>query len=451
VPLNAWLKGDFLQYQLTDCEASVLIADDAGLRAAAPLLGRTAIKHVIALDETSAVGPDVELHPYASLAGRGAGWTEPVATNVIASDLASIVYTSGTTGMPKGCMLSHSYYLAGPGVLLERGWVVSGDRLFTAWPLFHTSGQVVALMTALLCEGSVVFEPEFSASSFLDRARADEATVLCGVGFMGAALLAQPPRDDDRDNPFRMATWIPMTPAQQVAFEDRFGVPVLGEAFGQTECFPVSMASVHDPRRRDTLGRPSPHFEVRLVDSKDEEVAPGTVGEIVIRPRSAGVMYSGYWRKPEATVAAWRNLWHHTGDLARADEDGVLSFVDRQKDAVRRRGEYVSSIELEAAIGRHPAVVQVAVCAVASPLGEDDIKACVVLRPGEDFDPRAVFEWLRERLPYFAIPRYLQIRESLPVNALGRVMKQVLRDEGAGSGTWDLEGLGLQVVRGQRR
>jgi crotonobetaine/carnitine-CoA ligase len=162
-------------------------------------------------------------------------------------------------------------------------------------------------------------------------------------------------------------------------------------------------------------------------------------------------MYSGYWRKPEATVAAWRNLWHHTGDLARADEDGVLSFVDRQKDAVRRRGEYVSSIELEAAIGRHPAVVQVAVCAVASPLGEDDIKACVVLRPGEDFDPRAVFEWLRERLPYFAIPRYLQIRESLPVNALGRVMKQVLRDEGAGSGTWDLEGLGLQVVRGQRR
>jgi crotonobetaine/carnitine-CoA ligase len=353
-------------------------------------------------------------------------------------------------------MLSHGYYVAGPRALLECGWVERGDRIFTTWPLFHSSGQVVALMTALVADGSVVFEPQFSATTFLARAAEEQATVLAGVGFMGLALLTQPPSPADRGHGVRRSFWIPMAPAQQVAFEERFGIPVLAEAFGQTECFPISMAPAEGhgdgtPRARHTLGPPTAHYEIKLFGDDDTEVPPGVAGEICVRPKTPGVMFSGYWNKPEETVAAWRNLWHHTGDMARLDDAGRLVFVDRKKDALRRRGENVSSLELEAAILAHPGVAAVAVCAVPSALGEDDIKACIVPAPGASLEPGELFEFFKATLPYFAVPRYVQVRDALPVNALGRVMKHVMRNEGVPEGTWDFEALGLTVARTERR
>jgi crotonobetaine/carnitine-CoA ligase len=306
-------------------------------------------------------------------------------------------------------------------------------------------------MTALVADGSVVFEPQFSASTFLARAVEEEATVLAGVGFMGLALLAQPPSPADRGHGIRRSFWIPMAPAQQLAFEERFGIPVLAEAFGQTECFPISMAPANGERARHTLGPPTAHYEIALMGDDDTEVPPGTAGEICVRPRTPGVMYSGYWNRPDETLAAWRNLWHHTGDMARLDEGGRLVFVDRKKDALRRRGENISSLELEAAILAHPGIAAVAVCAVAAPLGEDDIKACVVVAPGASLEPGELFEFFKAKLPYFAVPRYVQVRDALPVNALGRVMKHVMRSEGVPEGTWDFEALGLTVAREERR
>jgi crotonobetaine/carnitine-CoA ligase len=191
---------------------------------------------------------------------------------------------------------------------------------------------------------------------------------------------------------------------------------------------------------------------VKLVVEEDVEVPPGTVGEIVLRPRDPNATYSGYWNKPDATVAAWSNLWHHTGDLARADEDGYLTFVDRKKDSLRRRGENVSSFELETAIAGHPKVARAAVCAVPSPLGEDDIKACIVASPGPPPTAEELFEFFRDHLPYFAVPRFVELRESLPVTAAtDRVQKHVLRAEGVTAGTWDLDGMGLTVPRTARR
>jgi crotonobetaine/carnitine-CoA ligase len=204
-------------------------------------------------------------------------------------------------------------------------------------------------------------------------------------------------------------------------------------------------------RARHTLGPPTAHYEIRLMDDDDTEVPPGVAGEICVRPRTPGVMYSGYWNRPDETLAAWRNLWHHTGDMARLDEAGRLVFVDRKKDALRRRGENVSSLELEAAILAHPGIAAVAVCAVASPLGEDDIKACVVAGPGAVLEPGELFEFFKNTLPYFAVPRYVQVRDALPVNALGRVMKHVMRDESVPEGTWDFEALGYAVERDERR
>ena len=162
-------------------------------------------------------------------------------------------------------------------------------------------------------------------------------------------------------------------------------------------------------------------------------------------------MFSGYWRQPEATLTAWQNLWHHTGDLARTDEHGVLRFVDRKKDAVRRRGENVSSLELEAAIRQHPAVADVAVCAIASATGEDDIRAVVVCAPDQTLDPAELFGFFKRSIPYYAIPRYVEVVEALPVNSLGRVMKHVLRAAAPGPDSWDFEDMGLVVPKGERR
>lgn len=449
VPLNAWLKGDFLKYQLADCQASVLICDTAGLGSAAPLLGETSIEHVLCVDESEDPPEGVTVLDYHSLVAEK---VTPPEVEIATSDIMAIIYTSGTTGMPKGCMLSHGYFVAGPSGQIERGWVTPGDRTFTSWPLFHTSGQVIALMVSLLVpRGSVVFTEQFSASSYIDEARDAGATVLAGVGFMGSAIMATPERDDDKNNDFRLAIWIPMAPADQIAFEERFDTAVVAESYGQTECFPVTMSELTSGRQRATIGTPSPSFEVRLVDDDDNDVPVGEPGEIVVRPKRPYVMFSGYWGKPEATVQASRNLWHHTGDLAKQNEAGQFLFVDRKKDALRRRGENISSVELEAAIMAAEGVEAVAVCAVPSDMTEDDVKAVLVAGEGVELEPETLFAFFKENLPYYAIPRYVHVREELPANALGRVMKHVLRDEGVTDAMWDFTALGFTISREEQR
>jgi crotonobetaine/carnitine-CoA ligase len=190
---------------------------------------------------------------------------------------------------------------------------------------------------------------------------------------------------------------------------------------------------------------------VRIVDDDDVEVARGDVGEIVVRPLEPDCMFSGYWGRPTETLDTFRNLWHHTGDFGRMDDDGFVSFVDRKKDALRRRGENVSSMELEAAIVRHPKVAEVAVHAVPSAATEDDIKACVVLAPEAETTPQELFGFFEANLPYFAVPRYVEVIPALPKNAVGRVLKHELRAAGVTEGTWDLEALGLVVSREARR
>ena len=174
-------------------------------------------------------------------------------------------------------------------------------------------------------------------------------------------------------------------------------------------------------------------------------------GEITLRPRHRHAMFEGYWRKPEATLEAFRGLWYHTGDFGRRDERGFVSFVDRKRDALRRRGENVSSVELESAIITHPNIAEAAVHAVPSALTEDDIKACIVLGDGVELTPEAAFEFFRSTLPYFAIPRYVEVLDELPRNAVARVMKHLLRDRGVTAETWDFEALGFSVTRSERR
>jgi crotonobetaine/carnitine-CoA ligase len=317
--------------------------------------------------------------------------------------------------------------------------------------MFHTSGQQVSFMSALVNDASIAIVPEFHASTFMADAAAAGATMLIGVGVMGNLILAQPPSPRDGEHSFRLAWWVPMPEERQLEFEKRFNTPVCAEGYGQTECVPVTVTDPTGPRARATSGQPSPLLEVQIVDDNDEAVPMEEFGEIVVRPKVPYATYSGYWKKPEATVDAWRNLWHHTGDFGRLSEDGTITFVDRKKDVLRRRGENVSSLALEGVIRTHSAVADVAVSALPSDVGDDDIRASIVLEEGATLTAEEFFAFMRDRVAYFAIPRYVDLRDSLPINALSRVMKHVLRAEGVPPGAWDLESMGLVVPREERR
>lgn len=442
VPLNYWLKGWLLEYQLRDCGAAALIVDGPAYQATADLLGPAGIATVAHVDHAPPGGI-----PYGDLMS-GTGLTSRAPAEP--SSLLSILYTSGTTAAAKGCMLSSGYYVSVARAFGDHGWVVPGDRLYSAFAMFHTSGQMLSFTSALVNGASIAFAPEFHASTFMSEAADAGATMLIGVGTMANLILAQPPKPEDSACGFRLAFFAPLPAGAQQEFERRFSTPVTAEAYGQTECVPVTISPL-DRRKRDTSGQVSPLLEVRVVDDNDREVEAGTPGEIVVRPRVPDVMYSGYWAKAEETLATWRNLWHHTGDVGRVDSDGYLTFVDRKKDVIRRRGENVSSIAIEETLRGLPAVHDVAVCAVPAEFGDDEIKACVVLAEDASLSPRELFNYVRDRLPYFAIPRYVEIRDGLPVNSIGRVMKHELKQEGVPADAWDLVAVGLVVPRPDRR
>ncbi|WP_372513153.1 AMP-binding protein [Mycobacterium stomatepiae] len=276
------------------------------------------------------------------------------------------------------------------------------------------------------------------------------ATVGVGVGAMGHAMLASTPGPDDRGHGVRAMVVSPMAPDSQARFRRRFDIEPWTQIYGQTECVPLAFTPAGERTDAKGVGRPAPDLEVRLFDDHDLEVREGGVGEICFRGREAFTMFDGYWEDPEATQQACAGGWYHSGDLGRILPSGELEFVDRKKDSMRRRGENVSSMELEAAIAEHPAVIEVAVHAVPCEQTEDDIKACIVFRPGVQPDAGELFEFFRNKLPYFMIPRYVDIVDELPKNAVGRVMKHVLREK-TNTPTLDFTALGLAVARTERR
>jgi crotonobetaine/carnitine-CoA ligase len=449
VPFNAYLKGEFLRYQLTDSASSVLFTDEAGLAAALPLLADTEVRTVVVIDETDlGDGPT----PVMKLADLLSDSAVPD-VEITAADLLAISYTSGTTGMPKGCMLTHGYYTLMPTAYYEEGWFRPGrDVLFTPWPVYNAGGHALANMIGLVGANAVNYEPEFHASTFMARVREEKATVLWSTGMPGMAVLAQPPDPRDTEHCLRFACFVPLPTDRQQEFAKRFDVPVLEGTYGQTETVPTTISPVDGPRKPGTCGRPVWYLDVRIVDESDDEVSRGQPGEIVVRPKVPGGIYQGYWRKPQESLEIFRNLWHHTGDAGRMDDDGFVTFVDRKKDAIRRRGGInVSSLELEMAVTRYPGVESVAAFALPSAMTEDEIVVAIVPRAGAELTPDGLFEFFKTELPYYAVPRYVKIRDSLPTNAMNRVMKQSLRDEGLAGETWDLEAMGFRVANSARR
>ena len=363
---------------------------------------------------------------------------------VAPGDPLLILYTSGTTGASKGVVCPHAQ-LYWWGVLTGRYLGIRDeDVLHTTLPMFHMNALNTFFQAALA--GAVYsFGVRFSASRFWDEVRERDTTVTYLLGAMVQILLGQEPGDADRTHRLRIAL-SPATPRTAVeAFHARFGVELV-DGYGSTETNLVLCNRVGD-HRPGTMGRVVPEFEARVVDENDEALPNGVPGELVLRPREPYSFASGYDRMPESTVEAWRNLWFHTGDRVVRDEDGAWHFVDRLKDAIRRRGENISSAEVEEALLTHPDIAFAAAIGVPSEIGEEDVMAFVVLQPGARPKPEELMAHLEPRIAYFAIPRYLEFVDELPLTENGKVRKAALRERGIGERTWDREAAGYSLKR----
>ena len=447
VPINTAYRRDETAYILNNAEAVALVTDPslADVAGAAADLAPSIRHRILRGDEPV-----------------GDGWTafrdafEHAAPldkrpQVSPDDVSMLVYTSGTTGNPKGVMVTHSMYAAAGQGFKHWTQATSDDRFFTCLPFYHANIQYYSTMGALASGATLVIVDRFSASRFWAQVRDARATVVNFIGMMMPVLAKNPEQPDDADNTVRLFYGSPsFSPEFLSEFQDRFATDII-VGFGMTETCYGTIEAIREDRRSGSSGHarqhPDPRFENTICIADAEtgvHVGPNTVGEITIK--NPAVM-PGYWRNDEQNRETLRDGWLYTGDLGWLDDDGFLYFVDRKKDIIRRRGENISSQEVENVIKANPNVLDCAVLAVPSELGEDEVKAYVTPRPGASVDPEQVVYWCAEHLAYFKVPRYWEVRDELPRTPSLRVRKDVLRQEREDliEGCYDTEVAGIRL------
>ena len=447
VTINTAYRRDEMAYILNNAEAVALVAHESLIDVAA---------------QAADIAPCVQ-HRLIVGPGDVAGWTDygrllgdseslQELPPVSPTDISMLQYTSGTTGNPKGVQVTHQMYVsAGQGFAL---WTraTPDDRFFTCLPYFHANAQYYSTMGTLGAGATLIVQDRFSASRFWQQVRDARATVVNFIGMMMPVLAKNDPQPDDSDNTVRLFYGSPsFSPEFLSDFEERFGTDII-VGFGMTETCYGTIETIRGERRPNSSGQPRKHPDaafdntVRIVDDAGKPVANGTPGEITIRNPAT---MAGYWRNEVETNASLRDGWLFTGDLGWQDDDGYLYFVDRKKDVIRRRGENISSQEVEDVIKRHERVLDCAIIAVPSELGEDEMKAYITPRPGETVDPEDVVYWCADNLAYFKVPRYIEVREELPRTPSLRVRKDMLRQEREDliAGCFDREAAGIQIRR----
>jgi carnitine-CoA ligase len=432
VPVNTAYRGDGLAYILEHSEAQYLVVeDDLVERVVAIAPGLSRLRHLIV--RGADVDAPFEVHALADLlAADPSGAPSP---DVTPADAAAVMYTSGTTGPPKGVVLPHGCPIAWAEQTAELVGLVSGETHYCSFPLFHALAQYFATMPVFGNDGCTAIAPRFSASAFWDDIRRYGATSANMMGAVVSFVYSKPPRDDDADNPLRLAFGAPVPATIIKDFERRFGLRFV-EIYGSSEAN-VPLWNPLDDVRPGSCGKPIGRFDVKLVDELDAEVPTGEVGEIAVRPHEPFSMMSEYYRQPDATARAFRNLWFHTGDLARRDADGYHYFFDRAKDSIRRRGENISSWEIEMVLAKHDDVADCAAFAVPSELTEDDVMVTVVPKPGHELDLEGLLAFCADRMPAYMVPRYVDVAAELPRTPTGKIEKFRLRERGASTTTWD--------------
>jgi crotonobetaine/carnitine-CoA ligase len=442
-PVNTAYEGEFLRHQVNLVQARWAVIDDVYAERFAVLREVLPSLEGFWVIDTGRLGAALSLL-------RGAGWRAGAWDTLLDADrlvlpdpapqsLAAVFYTSGTTGPSKGVAMPHAQMYMFGSIIVALTRLTSADTYLTVTPLFHGNAQFMAAYPALIAGGRVVIRSRFSASRWVDQLRENQVTVTNMIGVMMDFIWKQPPRPDDADNSLRCVYAAPTAFSVLPEFMDRFGVEAFVDAFGLTEtCAPIMSpyGEMRPPGSQGLLA--GDWFEARLVDPEtDAEVPAGAVGELVIRYKHPWTCSLGYYGMPDKTADAWRNLWFHTGDALRRDAEGWYYFVDRYKDTLRRRGENISSYEVEQVILGHPAVTECAVIGVPADVeaGEDEVMA-VIAATGA-VDAAQIWAWCEGRMPGFATPRFIRFVQALPRTPSEKIRKAELRDSGITAGTHD--------------
>lgn len=422
VTVNIGLQVEGLEYILAHSDARLLVVEESLLDTAL-----TATSSCTALEGVWVRGSAGDLPALAEVAN----WyvMPPPVVPRRRGDVAAILYTSGTTGLPKGVMLTDYGYERAAGWFVESLRLGADDVLQTCLPLFHVNAQHLSLCGALTAGARLVLDGRFSASRFWDSISEHNVTSFNLIGAMLGILHAQPSRPEERAHRARVACVAPTPAAIHAECEERFGVRLL-DGYGLTETTPGMAYNPYGAARRGSCGKPAPYVELRIADEHGRELPPGERGEIVLRPREPDIFTVGYYKDPEATARAFRDGWFRTGDRGYLDEDGYLYFVDRLKDVIRRRGENIAAAVIEHAALAHPAVQEAAAVGVPSDLagGEDDVALYVTLRPGATVTGEELVAICEERLASFMVPRYVGILQDFPRTETQRIRKVALRE-----------------------
>lgn len=455
VPVNTELRGGFLEHQIINSSPRIIVVDDN-------LMGRfssfdpseTGIETVVGVGDESS--PDISklgLLAEVSQVRMDSLLDTTPNTEKLAdpspSDVCTIMYTSGTTGPSKGVLMPQGHcYLFALGIVAAME-LTEQDRYFCCMPLFHANGLFMQVYASLLAGSSCHVTKRFSVTDWLNIVREENITVTNALGVMPEFIFRSPPSPNDRDHKMTRILAIPVAEEWGVAMQERFGVK-LRQGFGMTEVNMVAYSDLDDPVMSGCAGPPlSDFFEVIIADpDSDVELPRDQVGEILVRPKIPFCFNVGYFKMPDKTVEAWRNLWFHTGDAGRMDSEGRLFFVDRIKDRIRRRGENISSYELEQTLNEYPGVIESAAVGLRVPGagGEDEIKAVIAI-DGPSPDPEAFLDWCVPRMPRHTVPRYLEFVAELDKTASGKIRKQAIRDAGVTENTWDRESIGYVISR----
>ncbi|WP_347955404.1 ATP-dependent acyl-CoA ligase [Gordonia aichiensis] len=433
VPLNAALQGTQLHHALADSRSRILVVEPELVSRLESIPTPPELRQVWVLGSDAPTVPGIATTTFPALA-------EPMpACPVSPGETAALLYTSGTTGVSKGVCCPHAqFYWWGVNVSEQLG-ITEEDTLFTVLPLFHTNA-LNAFVQALVAGSTMVVGRRFSASRFWGQLAESQATVTYLLGAMINILWSRDADPLERDHRVRRAL-SPATPAALAdPFLDRFGIRLI-DGFGSTETNSV-LTSAPDLPRPGYIGQVQPDFEAIVVDENDSPVPDGTPGELLVRSRMPYAFATGYFGLPDMTVETWRNLWFHTGDRVVREPDGWFRFVDRMKDVIRRRGENISSFEVEQIIGLHPAVETVAAYPVPSEMAEDEVMVSIVPKQSSLLTPQAVIDHCDGRLAKFAVPRFVDIVETLPATENGKIKKALLRERGRTATTWDREANG---------
>ncbi|MGX5803216.1 AMP-binding protein [Bradyrhizobium sp. Arg314] len=450
VPVNVAYRGDPLIHVANDCSARVAVIDSSfadRFEAVSEELRGISAYYVIDTEPNGKAAPTVAGHqayPFRDLLLDARFDAELPAE----SDVMSIMYTSGTTGGSKGVMVTqvHAFeYGNACGSVLEIG---EDDVFYTGGlPLFHVAGRWGVIFGTAIFGATAIVPRQFSVRGFWSDVQAYGVTSTYLLGAMANFLQRQPADERDADTSLGKVLMCPLL-SDTEDFAHRFGVRV-ATAYGSTESGgPIRMALGSFVPDKQIVGRlRDDKYEAMIADENDRPVPPGTIGEILLRPREPWITMRGYWNQPEKTAQMWRNLWLHTGDAGRHDEEGNLYFVDRIQDTIRRRGENISSMEVEGIISRHPAIAECAVFPASSEHTESEVMVAVVLKPGESADPVDIIRFAEKRMAYFMVPRFIDFVEALPKTQTGKVQKKVLREAGRSASTWDREAAGIKVAR----